>query len=192
MRLRLRFSPFGQSGGEFAGGGLGFLGGGRARRVPAHDDPFAVVGDHQQLLASASRATAPRVEGVEIGRGRGGELFGLAFAQPHPRDTLDGLDRAVERATRRFDRGQAAQPVRVLLDRQVQLGVGRVEVGCPRCAVGQALHADLAEHRRQCSGVPAFDPRAVHPVGIDHLVGAAFAGRPQIQMILRQLPHQLP
>jgi hypothetical protein len=85
-----------------------------------------------------------------------GEVLHLAFAQSDPGGPADRLDRLVERPAGGLDGGQLAKPMGVLLLGQVQHRVGRVQVGGPGGAVGDARDADLAEHRGQAAGVTAL------------------------------------
>jgi len=59
-----------------------------------------------------------------------GELLDLALAQLLAGRATDRRNRIVKRAAR-LDRGEAPQPVGVLLDRQVQQRVGRTQVALP-------------------------------------------------------------
>ncbi len=87
----------------------------------------------------------------------------------------------IEGAPRRFDRSQLPQAVRVLLHREVQLRVGAIQVGVTAATVGQPRHRDLAEHRGQRAGVPGLDAAAGHLLGVEHLLQALLALRPQLE-----------
>jgi hypothetical protein len=157
----------------------------------AHDDALAVGGQDQHIPTGARLRSALGVEVVEVGRGPPGECFGLAFAQPDPGGPLDRLGGVVEGAPRRFEGGQLPQAVRVLLHRQVQRGVGGIQVGVAAAAVRQPGHRYLAEHRGQGAGVPGLDGTAGHLLGVGHLLQALLALRPQLQVILHELAEQL-
>ena len=79
----------------------------------------------------------------------------------------------------------------MLLHRQVQLPVSRIQVYTATAAVGQSAHRHLSEHRGQRAGVAGLDTAAGHLFGVGHLRQPLFTLRPQVQMILEQLPHQL-
>jgi len=132
------------------------------------------------------------VEVLEVDRGHPGEFFDLPFAEPLPGRALDRLDRVIEAAAGTFQCGQLAQPVRVTLGRQIQPGVGRVQVPDPRRPVGQPLDLDLAEHRLQRAGVSGLHPAAQDALITGHLLQARLAHGPQREMIIKQPPQQLP
>ena len=127
------------------------------------------------------------VEAVHIGCGASGQLLNLAPAQPYPGSSLDGGRRVRERPAGRLDRGESAQPVGVFLDRQVQRGVRRVQVGLSPRPVGDARHRDRAEPGGQPPLVPVLGHAPPVPVGVDHLDQALLSYRPQIQTVLQQL-----
>lgn len=132
------------------------------------------------------------VEPVEVDRGPLRELFHLPVPQPVPGGLLDRAGRLSKRAPGALDGRQPPQPVRVLLGRQVQQRVSRVQVGVPPRTVGRAPHSDLAEHGRQPTLASRLRPLTRHPIGPDHPRGPRFPLRPQVQVILQQLPQQLP
>jgi hypothetical protein len=78
----------------------------------------------------------------------------------------------------------------VLLDRQVQRGVGGIQVGMATAAVRQSGYRHLAEHGGQPALMSGLDAAAGHPLGVGHLLQALLALRPQVQVILHQLTHQ--
>jgi hypothetical protein len=82
--------------------------------------------------------------------------------------------------------------VRVLAHRQVQRRVGRVQVGAAATPVGQPGDSHLTDHRGQPTLVIGLDCTAGHALGVDDVVATDLAQRPQVQVILEQLPHQLP
>ena len=143
------------------------------------------------LAGVGRRRRALGVEVIEVGRCRDGEPFELAFTQSDAGVAADRGDRVVERAAGGFDRGQSSQPVRVFLGRQVQLGVGRVQIRAARCPIRHSRHADLAEHGGQRAGVAGLDPGTHHSIGAEHLGAGAFAVCAQVHAVLEQLPQQL-
>jgi hypothetical protein len=163
------FLPLGQPGGQLRGGRCCGFGGGRAQRTGAHDDALAVDGQGEHVAAGAGRWAAPVVEVLDVRGGPAGELFDLAFAQADPGGSFDRLGGVVERAPRRFNRGQFPQAVRVFLHRQVQLRVSGTQVAAAAVAVGQPGHRHLAEHRGQRAGVPGLDAAAGNLLGVDDL-----------------------
>ena len=156
----------------------------------AHDDALTVGGQDQHFPAGTGRWSALGVEVVDVGRGPPGECFGLAFAQPDPGGPFDRRGAVVEGAPRRFEGGQLPQAVRVLLHRQVQRGVGGIQVGVTAATVGLPGHRHLAEHRGQRAGMPGLDGTAGLLPGVGHLLQALLALRPQLQVILHQLAEQ--
>ena len=191
------FLALGQAGAQFRGRGVGGFRGGRAQSVGTHHDALTVDGAHQHrfvfrvLAGVGRRRRALGVEVIEVGRCRDGEPFDLAFTQSYAGVAADRGDRVVERAAGGFDRGQSSQPVRVFLGRQVQLGVGRVQIRSARCPIRHSRHADLAEHGGQRAGVAGLDPGTHHSIGADHLGAGAFAVCAQVHAVLEQLPQQL-
>jgi hypothetical protein len=81
--------------------------------------------------------------------------------------------------------------VGVLLGRQVQRRVTRVQVGMPAPAVGQTGDGDLAEDRSQDASVAGFDRAARHPVHVADRLQALLAVRTQVEVVLQQLAQQL-
>jgi hypothetical protein len=79
----------------------------------------------------------------------------------------------------------------MFLHRQVQLRVGGIQVGVATTAVRQPTHPHLPEHGGQRPGVAGLHTAAGHLPGAGHIAQPLFALRPQVQMILEQLPHQL-
>jgi hypothetical protein len=58
-------------------------------------------------------------------------------------------------------------------------------------AIGQPAHLHLAEDQLQLAGVVGLDGAACHPVGVGDVVAARLAHRPQLQVVLGELAHQL-
>ena len=80
-------------------------------------------------MISRRRADHPlQVERLHVRGGMAGQLLQLPFPDPHPGRAGNRGARRLDRAPRRLDRGQLAQPVGMLLFRQVQLRVQRVHV----------------------------------------------------------------
>jgi hypothetical protein len=80
----------------------------------------------------------------------------------------------------------------VLLGRQVQQRISRVQVGVAPRTVGRTPHPDLAEHGRQPTLASRLRPLTRRPIGPNHPRGLRLPLRPKVQMILQQLPQQLP
>src|SRR5258708_3453038 len=120
-----------------------------------------------------------------------GERLQLALAKLLPRGTVDRRTRVVERAPRALDGGQPAQPVREELVRQVQHGVGRVQVDAAASAVGETGDRHLAEHRVQPTMVAGREAASGHPVGTDDRFQTRLPERAQVQRVLVHLPLQL-
>jgi hypothetical protein len=175
---------------QLAGGARGLLGGLLTQRVGAHHDPLAVARDDQQIGVVGRRSRALLVEGVEVDGGARGELLDLALAQPLPGRPLERVDGVIERAARGLDRGQSAQPVRVLLDRQAQARVGRTQVAMAALPIRQPRHRDGPEHGPQRPLMPGLGRAARHAVSIDDALDAPLAQRAQVDMVLHQLAQQ--
>ena len=76
--------------------------------------------------------------------------------------------------------------------RQVECGVGGIQVfGCAG-AVGQPGHVQLAEDGVQPAVVPGLDRRVRHLVHVAYLGQALFPRGAQVQVVLHQLTQQLP
>jgi len=105
------FLAFGQPRRQL-GGGLGRgCGCGGAQRVGAHDDAFAVTGQHEHVARAGPGGLAAFVEVVEVAevaRGPLREPFDLAFAQGLPGPALDRGDGCVEGTACALDGGEAA------------------------------------------------------------------------------------
>jgi len=137
------------------------------------------------------------VLGVEAGHvgGRGQrERLELALTDTDPARPLNRLSGLFERPARRLDRGQAPQPMGIMLARgQVQHRIRRVEVGHTSCAVGDPGHPDPPEHGGQLAMVTLLHPSAHHAINAgDTLDPPLLTSGPQIQVVLRQAAHQLP
>jgi len=109
------------------------------------------------------------VEVVEVDGSAGSELLDLTFAQRLTAGALDACHGTVVGAPRRLERGEAAQPVRVTLDGQVQRRVGGVQVGMPVPPIRQPGHVHRSKHRRQAPGVPGLHCAVGDPVDVDDL-----------------------
>ena len=79
----------------------------------------------------------------------------------------------------------------MVLDGQVQHGIGGVEVGEPSAPVGEAIEGDLAEHRREATFMAGLHPAPPHAVDIDHRVEADLVVGAQVQVVLQYLAQQL-
>jgi hypothetical protein len=119
-------------------------------------------------------------------------LLNLPVAQPLPGGLGDRPGRLGERATGRFDRGEPAQPMGVLLCGQVQHGISGVQVGVGAGTVGETFHAHVAKHRRQRPRPPRLDGVAGDLVGVDHIGQPRFPLGAPVQVVLDQLAEQLP
>jgi hypothetical protein len=130
------------------------------------------------------------VEGVHVGRRASSEVLDRSLTDPHPAGPLDCRRGVVERAAGRFDRGEAAQPVGVLLRGQVQHRVGWVQVGVPSPPVGDARDHHIAEPGSQQPFPPGLG-RAPHDLtNVDHRIQPCLVFSPQIQAVLEQLAQQ--
>src|SRR5206468_5762433 len=108
-------------------------------------------------------------------------------AHAHGGGPFDSRRGVGERAAGRLHRGQPAQPVGVLLGRQVTRRVGRVQVGAPAGAVGDTPDRDRPESGGQLSVPVRLGPRPRLPVGVDDLVKALLPAGLQVQVVLHQL-----
>ena len=144
----------------------------------------------EQIVETPGRRAALGVEAVEVGGRALSQALDLALAQPLAAAALDRLNGVVERAPCGLDRGQAPQPVRVLLDGQVQHRVGRAQVLAPAPPVGQPRHPDRPEHAQQRPLMAAFDAAVTRPVAARDDVKARFPCGPQIEVILQELAEQ--
>lgn len=87
-----------------------------------------------------------RVEAVEVHRRTLHQFFHLALAHLLARLLGHKLHRRIERDLRGLFGRLAPQPQRVLLGRQVQFGIQRMQARYSRRCVAQALHPYLTEH----------------------------------------------
>ena len=187
--LAVALLAFGQAGGQLAAGVC--LAGGVAERLGPHDDALAVARQHQHVVVGAAGRLAAGVELADVAGGCRGEVLHLASAQPDPGGPADRLDRLVERPAGGLD-GGLAKPVGVLFLGQVQHRVGRVQVGGPGGAVGDACDAGLAEHCGQAPGVTGLGVGVPHPGCVGHLGQPLFPLGTHVQVVLQELPQQLP
>jgi len=133
-----------------------------------------------------------RVEGIDITGGSFGELLHHPLAQPLPRGPLDRLDRGLKRAACALDGRQPPKPMGVLLGGQVQHAIGRMQVAASAATVGDPPDLDLTEDRRQPALVSRLGAATRQAIGPDHPLQPALPLRTQVQMVLQQLPEQLP
>ena len=136
----------GDTGEKFGRGASGGLGGGGTQGLGTHHDALAVAGEDERIGGVSGGAGAGGVELLEVGGSFENQTLQLAFAEALPGAPLDRRDGVVEGVPRGFDRGESAQPVGLGVERQVQQGVGGMQVGMPLLAVGEPPDADLSEH----------------------------------------------
>ncbi len=107
---------------------LGLPAGLLAQRAREHHHPLPVAREHQHAPGLPAGASALGVEALEVDRRAARQLLDLALAEPLGARARHGRDRVIVRAARRLDSAHPPQPVRVLLDWQVQRAVGRTEI----------------------------------------------------------------
>ena len=173
------------------------LGGGAPGRVAQifgqHHDALAVYRQHKNapgIGCSARVRLTLLIEVLKILRRTSHELFELAFRNLCASVGLERLDPFVEGVFRRLDRHPAAHLMRVLLDREVQRAVERVQARFPFGAIAGARYRHGSKDRLQLPLVKLcarlrLTRRILHRTG-------RLAGTAQIQMSLQQLSHQLP
>ena len=194
--LAVRFLPGGQPGAHLPQPGGGLRGGGPQRPGP-HHDALAVGGQDHQRRRRARLRDPGGAERGDIGGGRRHGLLELPFADDRAAPAGDGRVRGLERAAGRLQRGQLRQGVRVPARWQGQGGVGRAPVARSRFPPGAPGHPDRAEQGGQQPAVPGLQPGPGDPVGTRR--GSAllpgplfFPRRPQVVVVLQQLPDYLP
>lgn len=74
----------GEAGFELGGGHRGRPFCGRAQRVRSHDDALAVAGQHEHVVVGRRFPLDGGIEGVDVGRRAGRQLFHLALGDRHP------------------------------------------------------------------------------------------------------------
>ena len=163
-----------------------------AQRVGAHHDALAVDLQHQQVVRRARWRLTLGVEGLEVDRCHRGELLHLPFADVLAAGPCDGLHGLVEAAAGTFHRGQFAQSVRLLLWRQVEPGISRIQVRTAALAVGDPTHCDLAEHGRQRAGVTGLNGTVRYPLGVHDPAQPGLIAGPQFQVVSEQLAEHVP
>src|SRR5271165_868761 len=120
--------PGRQPGRELAlrrGGGLR---GRRAQRTGQHHDALPVEGQDQRPAVRRRDDHAGQIERLHMRGAAAGQLLCLPFSYYYAGRAGDRGGRRLHRAARGLDRGQLAQPVGVLLLRQVQFPVQQVHV----------------------------------------------------------------
>ncbi|MEA2501070.1 MAG: hypothetical protein QOD01_1181 [Actinomycetota bacterium] len=140
----------------------------------------------------ACRWLAGCVEGVEVLRRGKRKFLNLALAHLLAAGAFHRLDSGVEGAPGGLDRRHATEPVRVALLRQVEHGVGRVEVLLTPPAVGDAVHLNLAEDGGQGPPVGGLRATPWHPLGVNDLVDPRLSVGPEVQVVLVELAQQRP
>jgi hypothetical protein len=162
---------------------------GRSERVVAHHHALAVTRDDQRVT-TVPGGLAGRVEAVEVDRGALGELLDLTLAQDLAGRALDRRERDVIGAPCGLDRRHAPQPVGMLLDGQVQPGVGGAQVRVPLGAVDVPRDHDRPEHAQQRASAPGLHAAAANPVSTAHRDPRLLLGA-QVQMALQPQARQL-
>ena len=90
--------------------------------------PLGIAREHQQILPVGRCALALRVERINVLAGNERQLTELARADLLPCLTHDRGLRVLKACPRRFQRGEATDPVRVPDGREVQLRVSQIQV----------------------------------------------------------------
>jgi len=134
---------------------------------------------------------ADGIERVDVDGGPVGQRLDLAFAQVLTGGAFERGRGLVERSSRCFRCGQAAQPMGVPLGGQVQRCVGRIQVVMAAVPVGQPGDGDLPEHGAQPAAVSVLDRAMTHPVDIEHIGQAGLSLRAQVKVVLEQPPEQI-
>jgi len=130
------------------------------------------------------------IEGIEVGRRPGRELFDLAFPDCLAGAAADGLDRAVEGASCCLDPSKLAQAVGVALDRQIEGAVGGMQVRVTTLAVGETRHDHLTEHGCEQPLMSRLGRSSGHALGVADLAAALLALGAHVEMALeRQAQH---
>jgi len=191
MRLRPRFSPRERRVFELVRRALGLLLGRRPERLRAHHDALAVAGEHEDIVLFAVIALLLRVEGLEVDHGTSSELLDLAFADRDSSDAADRLGGILKGASRRLERCQPTEPVRVALGRQVEHCVGGVQVLMVTLAIGKALDLHRAKDARKRAAVTLLDCSALLASGVDDAIEAALALGAQRQVTLQEGAQEL-
>ncbi len=138
----------------------------------------------------ASACLAIRVKRLEVLRRTDHLLFELTLGHVRAGIHLQRLDPLVKRALGRFDGHPASHFQRVLLRREMERTVERVQTGCACGSVAGASHLHGAENALQTA--PMYGGgRERRARGIPHRFDR-LARLAQVQMRLQQLPHQLP
>ena len=174
-----------------AGAGRRGLRGGRAQRG-GQDRERRPVGGQQQPGARLARLRQPRsIERVEIA-GRGDrELFALPLAEPHRALRADLLGRLLEGTCGHCPGVAGDDPRRVRVLTPVQLRVLRVQVLLAPPAVGDPGRAHPPIDHHPGPLVPVLTARARIPARVRDIGPGLLPGRAQVQVRLRQQPHEL-
>lgn len=173
-----------------AGGGR--LGGGAQVRV-AHRHALAIERQHQDVARRARlrgpRQPARQIEVGEVGGGATDDRLHLTLRHGRTRVRRQHRDGLVEGPLGRLFRGPAPNAERVPLRRQIQRRVQREQRLVPSRAMPRPRHLDRAEQRLQRARAVAR-VRPLDALGPDHRARGRRL-RPEIQMRLQELPHQL-
>jgi hypothetical protein len=167
---------------------VAFLGGGfrgrRAQRVGTHHDALAVDLQHEQVPGKACGRESLQVERLEVDRCPAREVFDLTLTQVLSAGPFDRVHRAFVGTSGALDGGQPPQSMGVLLDRQVQHRIGRVQVRLTGGTVGQPGDRDLTEEDRpQPTVVADLNPGPIGPAHAGDLK-AGFTHRTQGNVVL--------
>ena len=98
----------------------------------------------------------------------------------------------VEAAAGAFHRDQFAQPVGLLLGRQVEPGVSRIQVRAAAFAVGEPADLNLTEHGRRRAGMTDLHGPVPHRLGVHDQAQPGLIAGAQFQVVGEQLAEQLP
>ena len=189
--LAVALLPLREPGGELGCAPRRGLRGGGTQGVRTHDDALAVTGDDEHVCGLAGGPLALLIEGVEVRRRSLDQLLQLALAQALSGAPQNRLPDVVEGAARALHDGQSPQPVRVQLERQVQLRVGGMQLGVAPPPVSHACDLDLAENGQQPALVVSLHAASRNSVGSHHCFQAQLLLGAQVQVVLEHLAEQL-
>jgi len=129
------------------------------------------------------------IKGLEILRRADHELFELTLGHVRAGERLQRFDPLVERALGRFDRHAAPHFQRVLLRREIERTIERMQTGCALGSIAGACQVHGAED--------AFQAARMYRRGRERRARSILhrfdrmARLAQVEMCLQQFPHQL-
>ena len=165
--------------------------GGLAQPVRVHHDALAIGGDDQDPVTAASTSARPAVEGIEVLTQVHCHLFALALRHLPASRTLQMCDRLIERPPNHLIDQRLAQFMRVLVQRQIQLGIQWEDALQATGPIASARDRHFSEAGLQATLATRAPVGPGPTVCTDYPFAYGLLRTPLIQEPLSQSPQQL-